>query len=175
MDADIEQLAVAWRIKVERALIAYENDQKYKHSLPPLPPTVQAVVVVKPSDLIKLLNWRVWCMRYVIGPRFIIETLLGYHHRHRRPSFNPSIVTFGVRLATLTGVPARHHVEEAVLQRYPNGENVYMARHPQPPPIHILRYQNDSDMIRQYRAAIANRHHEMEHQQSLVRRPYRGC
>jgi hypothetical protein len=174
-ETELNSLAERFRQRVSRELVAYTIHQRYvNHQLALVESYYQPVVAVSARQRFLLLNWRVWCLRYNIAPFFIMDTLFRRYANQRRPAKLP-VVTLGLPMPLLTGVASRRAVEEAVIKQYPNGENIKMQRQPQQiVPLTALCFNNLSDMVTQYNAAIHQRQEQLTQRQNLIRRPYRG-
>ena len=173
---DIERITDTFLRQVKADLIRYANHLPYVQHEKPIPAEQFKIILpVTNKQRFLLLNWRVWCMRYHITPFFIMEALFKRfsNQRSRNISTDPYTISLGVPLAILTGVTARQYLEEEVLRRYPNGENVKMAKQRQIIPLVALDY-NDNNMAQVYRRAIAERREALEQQEKQIRRPYRG-
>jgi len=75
------------------------------------------------QDKIRLLNLRVWALRYTVDLTFIVGTLLRHFHRIRVMR-NAIGRTLGVPIKTSTGENAHRAIIEALNASYPNKENV---------------------------------------------------
>ncbi len=75
------------------------------------------------GDAVRLLNLQVWELRYQVDLNFILQTLLGYYHRHRRLSKAYNKTSLGIPVAVLCGDMSQQVLEEAILRAFPEQEN----------------------------------------------------
>lgn len=75
-------------------------------------------------DQCRLLNLRVWSLRYKVSCHEILGILLEYYARVRRKGSR----SIGIRASTLCGVRSRTIIKEAVQERYPGSENKIASR-----------------------------------------------
>ncbi len=105
-----------WARRIERALAAIENA-----------PLTDVVMQLRDDDYTRLLTLRAWMLRYKVDLQFILRVLFDYYAKHRKRRFRTK-VTLGVRIPTLTGIRSRQVLEEAILQYFPQSENIALYR-----------------------------------------------
>lgn len=80
-------------------------------------------VRLKPLDLVRLLNLRVWQRRYHLDLNEILDLMLPYLRKSTSEKFKTRPGRgLGVSIAALTGVGAEKILAEALRQQYPGGE-----------------------------------------------------
>ena len=79
------------------------------------------------TDKYRLLRLRTWMERYSVSLDFILDTLLPYYQKRFRTANHKK--GLGVKITTLTGKKSEQMLADAVLEAFPNGENVTIAKH----------------------------------------------
>lgn len=133
-------------------------------------------------DAFRLLNWKVWTLRYHVSLPFILNTLLPVFQRFRKKQSFARKKTLGVTVAALTGPRAQQILEQAVLREFPNGENELMERSNLQmrmlgfPTANTASHQNgELQYLRDYAAESQKRRRAWADAQRLYRRrPWRG-
>lgn len=158
---------------VEHALVIYEDQERMRLDKPPR----RYRLVVMPQrqiDMVRMLNWKVWTMRYKIPLHFILTFVMRVYPDQRRASRDPMVLNFGFQTALVTGVAFRKRLEEEVVRRYPQGENYADARNPRRAhlPLKALNYDSVDEMAEKYDAVMRERHRESV-KTAAHKRPYR--
>lgn len=174
----VEELTDAWIGRLETALLKVENSIRRRDDLPLVPRSAKYWAPKSPAARLRLLNFKVWSVRYCVPPEFILHVLFE-HYRYVRQSRQMDELTLGVGIPQLTGAKSRQVVEEAVLKTYPSGENYrdsklqMRARFWNLRPIGHLRYSNLDEMNRAYTEAIKHRRKLIDRSHPFTR-PWRG-
>ena len=149
-----------WYNQVMRSVIRWDNANRTRQHLPPFP--LNAYFPPMPfSSQLKLLNLKVWTLRYAVDLDFVVGELLRYYGRHRKESLREP--RLGISIGVLTGVASRKHIETAVLSAFPNGENfsnsrAQLLKHFRiTEPVRGLDYTNNEEMIRKYTRIMLSR------------------
>ena len=122
MAMDLDKLSAQWNGEVTRVL--------YNHGI-----TRHAD---KPRDLLRYLNWRVWCLRWGVTLDWLLDRMLNSKHQGLRSYFEQNRkkatrrkgtdVSLGLSSATLTGPAMERFLYEQLISEYPHGENVMLLR-----------------------------------------------
>jgi hypothetical protein len=143
-------------------------------------PERQVFLTTKPLEQFRLLNWRVWCLRYSIPLAFLIRTLLKAFSYLSR-SLRKGHYGLGIPVGTLTGELAQKRLEEAIVKTFPDGENLAMRRsHLQikmleyGPTVKLVNDSTRNEMISSYLEKIRSRRRMRSTAKHQYRRPWRG-
>ena len=168
-DEELEQKLVRpWKHHVTNAIRLVENRHRKEDGLEPLNPRHRILFAGNnPAAHLTLLNFRTWTLRYGVTIEFIIEALRRawpkrYRLIHRGGFYILTLLP--QRLITDTD---RRHVEEAVLEAYPNGEQWSAQSLVNIP--RIAADPNDPRYIRLYARAIHRARREEEKRQERRR------
>jgi hypothetical protein len=140
-----------WATEVEQALRIYDDEaraadgQPWQRKMVSLP--------VKEKDLIRLLNWKVWTLRYGVCLQFIVDFVLKRHNRDR--ILVPGVSTLGMTAARLTSPAIREELEAEIKRVYPNGENRLALAQAQPEP--LPAFGEGDDFTARYGAIMLER------------------
>ena len=160
----------SWYRSVEKALVVADRRVKERENLF-VPYYPKVLLPSSRRDLIRMLNWKVWCMRYHINLETLLTILLQWQQKNRAGT-NRKELTLGISVAVLTSVGARQVVEEAVTRMYPSGENQEADLSPASPPPLSFDYDSLDEMNQEYSKAMLQRH-KAGAIQPLYRRPWR--
>jgi hypothetical protein len=152
MEAWNEQI-IASLAKAENQLL---NEQRPEGEAPKQRTWRIMIIPDRPDQLFRLLNWKIWTMRYKVPLEFILMFILKRYSSHRKISKDPKVLTLGLPVVLITGVACRKQLEEHISKIYPNGENYQAARCPQPPIVTDL--PEDEDMVAAYNHEMLRRH-----------------
>ena len=156
-----------------------ETGRRSDAKLPPFPlqENGQPVVWLPNSDKARLalLNWKVWTLRYRVDLETLINIVLETHERRgRRWDPKGDTISLGHPISVVTGINARHLVEESVLRMFPNGENYKAASQPpQAEPNEALAYGDERQLVEKYTESIGERRKSARETVKLIRN-YRG-
>ena len=90
-------------------------------------PSTKVWVCGNVENRIRLMNWKVWSLRYHVSIEFILTTL--YKVWHCSPKFSPDgSVSLGLSASAATGKRAREIIQDEVIRTYPAKENELLAK-----------------------------------------------
>lgn len=132
----------------------------------------------------RLLNLRVWCLRYHVSLDFILEFLLHHYFQNIRkasPYNNTKIIQLGVAIPALCGEASRHAIEQEILHRFPANENdhIYKSQLFQKAadlksPRLVAPTDNLQEDTKRYLSTMRTRNQRLNNTSKLKRRPWRG-
>jgi hypothetical protein len=120
MELDIQ--SERWFMQVKRALLNVENCARLGDGEKPYH-MHDVWIECTPLEKTRLFNLKVWTQRYSVNLEFVLEFLLTYYRDFRKRYGLKHQVSFGIPLATLTGLGARAALEEHIKRVYPAREN----------------------------------------------------
>ncbi len=104
------------------SFLRVENKLRKEENLNP----ISSRIPIRIKEPIRLLNLRVWSLRYHVSLEFILQALWPRYRRMRKPMMREhgreSVIFFSLT-AQLTGEASRAILERVVSQTYPGGEN----------------------------------------------------
>lgn len=135
------------------------------------------------SHHFRLLNLRVWCLRYHVSLDFILKFLLHRQYKNiRRSSYqkDTKVIQLGVSIPTLCGKASRHALEREILHRFPANENdhIYKSQLFQKAAdlkSHCLIKPTDNlqEDTKRYISTMKARNQRLNNTSKLKRRPWR--
>ena len=152
MELDIE--AADWSLRVVQSLITIENTSNSTVKYQIEDTWIDRSVLGRR----RMLNWKVWSMRYNVSLEFILGFLLqryGYMRRKKPPH-----LVIGLPTASITGESARDALERYVDDVYPGRENHSDRNHRD----HIMIFGNGNNRDRSNIVTAA----------PVLRRPWRN-
>jgi hypothetical protein len=78
------------------------------------------------TNQLRLLNWKVWCLRYGVTLDWIIQQVL-FRYQHVRQA-RGATGSLGIQINAITGERFRQYIEERAAKDYPNGEQLEAQR-----------------------------------------------
>jgi hypothetical protein len=170
----------SWRQKVSTTFLAVENRKREEAGLPTFPRHTTVLISSRQDTSFRLLNLKVWCLRYHVSLSFILDVLLDHfaYVRKRWSSQDPSLLSLSVPLASFTGAAARQAIEEALVRAFPGEENYLQANHELRQqivghrPLLRLSFGSTEDMLERYSKIMKRRQRQILTKRS--RRPWRG-
>lgn len=129
-----------------------------------------------PANRFRLLNWRVWCLRYGVPLQFVARIVCRRFESQRRSHGQQ----LGFSVALLTGPAARAAVQQAVKAEYVAGENFSMLRSTLKqqmlalPPVLQIESQEDGVASTEYIKKVAGRRRVLARSEKRFPRPWRG-
>lgn len=168
----VDKAITEWGQTLGKALIWVTNQNRHQAGIPPLPPNTEVCI----SRDLKLLNLKVWTMRYSVNLEFILKTLLDRYAKYRKvPDTN--ILTLGLAPAMLCGPTSREAIETAIAEAFPDGENERLARQEAAHKPPLIRPQSQAKtldaMVKKYGKVIQRRRAEISRTRRL-KRPFRN-
>lgn len=164
-----------WAVEVGKSLVRLENLKRLHRGTPPI--EAQPFIPSNGENGLRLLNLKVWSLRYSVNLDFILAFLLDVYFAKIRRKPDGDDLRLGVSIATLTGNKARQALEEEITKVFPGGENIRAAReearrlvHPIDP-LGIL--PAGDDMIAAYEAAM-NKRLRLRRARFTSKRAWRG-
>lgn len=144
------------RLKVERALLKWENGRRRDARMPELPKSTVVWLPTGPDSDLRLITLVVWSRRHRVSLVWLLDAVLTRFRSQRKlpRAKHPEELTLGIPAATLVCDAARASVEERLLRDFPDGENLKAARQPRQSPMPELP---DGDMLAEYLRALAGR------------------
>ena len=122
--------ACAWHSRLQRALLAVENQHRRELHLPPHNSDAIVDMPQGPKASMLLLNLKTWCERYHVTPEFVLEFLTRWYRNARRWEDDPhhDAISLGLPAGLVTSTAARLRLEEHVRRTFPGGENMRPKR-----------------------------------------------
>ena len=130
-----------------------------------------AYAAFKRSNALRLLNWKVWSMRYHVSAEFILKTFYGYWRTG--PKSGGGQVSLGLSINAVTGERARHILEDQVKLAFPHGEHKQAARADTMERLVNLRMNGSDGNEMDYRSAVLQKR-RMSREGGTPKRPWRG-
>lgn len=163
----LDDVVDEWTKVFSYSFIRVENRLRKKEGLDPLSQRTRITV----KEPIRLLNLRVWTLRYHVPLEFILNALWPRYRAIRKPLVQNPLLrkrTEGFYFSLtpqLTGEASRGLLERAVLQAYPGGENykAYLQKlrdkglQTTLAPIANPEYDSPREMIQIYRETMERR------------------
>jgi hypothetical protein len=92
-----------------------------------VPPITKVWVCNNLESYLRLMNWKVWSLRYHVSVEFILATL--YRVWRCGPKSHPNgSVSLGLSIPAATGKRAREIVQDEIIRAYPARENEQLAK-----------------------------------------------
>jgi len=165
----LKEKTKAWAKEVEATLRLIDDRNHLRQHKPPR--AYKWVAMPREDQLLSLLNWKVWTMRYKVSLDFVMTFVLQVYVDRRKPSKNPWTLNFGLPVPLVTGVSCRKRLEEEVARRFPNGENLKAAKCSEPSVVRGLNYEDLDEMNKKYDNVMRQRHKPVA--DIISRRAYR--
>ena len=163
IDSSMKECLSNWEESIRAAILSYENSQRKSMNEPLLDSHVRVMFQSDQRSLMRLMNWRVWSIRYCIPLDFIVTALLDRYRLQRKRSIDPDIVLLGMPVAMKTGARARQIIEDEVSKTYPDRENYRAMRQKTVPvPITKLEYETPEQFVDRYTKAIEEKRKEWQ-------------
>ena len=143
-------------VELKDALLRMENNRRRESKLVPYPPDIRIDIPEGARSTLRLLNLKVWSLRYCVPLEFILDTITWIFRRKRVENRKTLVLGLPANLATCP--TARIYLEEAILRAFPNGENYLAAQQPViPPPDIEMLYEGTEDFVEKYNLAMESR------------------
>ena len=144
---------------IKKALVSAENRRRKEARLSLLPEGIVVWLPSGPSTDMRLLNWRVWSMRYGVTIEYVLDAVILTYGKTRKWSRREGELLFGFSVALVTGETMRERLEERVARDFPNDEHRKVATLRQARSA-SARYQTLEEMVKKYDAEMKRRQKE---------------
>ena len=163
---ELQRETLAWKLQVEESLKRHEIQHFQGRYEQP-----------GSHNSIRLLNWKVWSLRYGVSLNWIIDHLLQYYAKARRGSPN----SLGISITTLTGEKAQQALMAMLAQEFSSKENLAVRRTALqikmiqlPSRIQTKKEITVNQYIKEYRSKAMQLRHKFTSGQQKFRRSWRG-
>jgi hypothetical protein len=178
--AELDEFIVTWKQRVLKAIRTIENRARAKKNKLPLDSKCPIRFPGRdgtpaPIDIC-LLNFRTWMLRYGVSVEFQISALRQVWPKRYRIARKSTFYLLSLSPRALTTVAARKHIEQAVIEAYPGGEQWRTNSAAGPSPRTRLDPMHPEAFVRRYRAKIARLREQqdvLEERRRHLRRNYR--
>lgn len=164
----------AWTKEVEQSLYRVENNLREAANFPKM----HFRMVLLPRDMLRMLNWKVWCQRYHVPLDFIMTFVLKHYQLRRQRSADPAILVFGLSAKAVTSEVTRRRLQQEIARSFPTQDNRLVNIQPLAP-IEEMPYDPDDpeSMVQKYTEVMLARHRDpnyiLSRKPDRRKRPYR--